>query len=407
MKYTSSFRSRGASGFSLLELLVAIGIFAVVGGATLRLFGKHMPLFNTQANQSQLTFNLCTAVAQIEMDAVNAGSGYYQAVDIPDWPIGITVVNNVPGTGTDCHTAATYVYGVNCFDQLNVISFDPNTPPSHPSDSTGSNNVDTSSGVAFLNPVGSTTASALKANFKNGDEVLFIQSSNSGGSSFITTVVLNADATAVASPPNAVKITFTATSGGGAGTGGGVNATDPLLVSNTPDTSKLSNIFNSLNNNGANTWVLRLNPVIYLFDGSANCVTFACPAADPNNPQLLRISGNGSGHPNSTQDKHIDVLASQIIGFKVGAVARNGSSDLPISFNVTQPLPTSAGGTCSTNCGFNSDWSQIRSVRVSLIGRTTPNSDPANKFTNKFDNGPYKIEGASITINPRNLSMTD
>ena len=413
MKITFSLRSRGASGFSLLELLVAITIFAVVGGATLRLFSKHMPLFNTQANQSQLTFNLRTAVAQIEMDTVNAGSGYYQAVDIPDWPIGITIANSTPGT--DCHNAGNYTYGPNCFDQLNVISFDPNTPPSHPSgDKTGMSNADTSLGAAFLVPTGATSAATLATNFRKGDEILFIHALTSGN--LITTVVLSANG--VATLNGTVQLAFQPTgpsstlpAGANSSTFGDPNY-DPLLISNAPDSSKLTNIFTSPNFGGTNDWVLRLSPVIYLFDGSASCVTFACPAADPNNPKLLRISGNGTLHPNSLQDKHIDVLAEQIIGFKIGIVARNGSTDLPITFNVAGKWPQSVDtnnttGNCTSNCGINSDWSQVRSVRVSLIGRTPPNSDPANKFNNKFDNGPYKIEGASITINPRNLSMTD
>ena len=51
--------------------------------------------------------------------------------------------------------------------------------------------------------------------------------------------------------------------------------------------------------------------------------------------------------------------------------------------------------------------SQIRSVRISLIGRTTPSSYPNYAYRNTFDKGPYEVEPVSVVINPRNLSMKD
>jgi hypothetical protein len=99
-----------------------------------------------------------------------------------------------------------------------------------------------------------------------------------------------------------------------------------------------------------------------------------------------------------------DVVAEQIIGFRVGASIRHASIDQPYSFNVNGPTISSG---CTQNCGYSGDWTEIRSVRVSLIGRTTPNQDGADQFRNSFDNGPYRIQGISVTINPRNLSMND
>jgi hypothetical protein len=76
----------------------------------------------------------------------------------------------------------------------------------------------------------------------------------------------------------------------------------------------------------------------------------------------------------------------------VGASIWNGNSDNAYSFDAST---------------YNHDWSLIRAVRVSLIGRTSPIADPNNTFKNTFDQGPYKVQGVSVVINPRNLSMND
>ena len=51
------------------------------------------------------------------------------------------------------------------------------------------------------------------------------------------------------------------------------------------------------------------------------------------------------------------------------------------------------------------EFNLIRSVRVSIIGRTQPN--PTNPYRNPFDSGPYQIRGNSIIVNPRNLTMNN
>jgi prepilin-type N-terminal cleavage/methylation domain-containing protein len=356
---------RGTAGFSLIELMVAIAVFAIVGTATLALFSRHAPLYNSQQNQSGLTLGLRTAMAQIEMDGVNAGSGYYQSTDIPDWPIGVTIKNNLQAAGTDCHTASTYTFGANCFDQLNIITMDQTAPPSHPSgNNAGTANADTSTGTAYLIPIGATTATQLATKFKSGDEVLFLHQVSSGN--LMTTVVLTADSTVSGS---AVQLTFTGTSSSTPG----VNSTDPLWISNSTDSTVLTGTFNPP---PANDYALRLNVVKYVVDYTT----------DPTNPALTRKAGNGP----------VDILATQIIGFKVGASTRSSAATGNIDTNYSFDTST-----------YSSDWSQIRAIRVSLIGRTTPNTDPMNKFKNSLDSGPYRIEGASVTINPRNMTMGD
>ena len=52
-------------------------------------------------------------------------------------------------------------------------------------------------------------------------------------------------------------------------------------------------------------------------------------------------------------------------------------------------------------------FSLVRSLRVSLIGRTQPSSDPSFTFRNAFDQGAYYVQGASVIVAPRNVSMND
>src|ERR1035438_4249823 len=117
------------SGFSLMELMVAMAVFLVVGGAAVDLFRKHVPLFSQQQSQTAVNVAMRNAAAQMQIDLANAGSGYYAGINIPAWPIGLTIVN--PAVGAPCFTAPS-TYGAGCFDTLNIISADPSTPPANP-----------------------------------------------------------------------------------------------------------------------------------------------------------------------------------------------------------------------------------------------------------------------------------
>jgi hypothetical protein len=59
------------------------------------------------------------------------------------------------------------------------------------------------------------------------------------------------------------------------------------------------------------------------------------------------------------------------------------------------------------NADYASNYYLVRSMRISLIARTTPSNDPAYDFINPFDGGKYQVQGASIVVNPRNMSMND
>jgi prepilin-type N-terminal cleavage/methylation domain-containing protein len=342
--------SKRAAGFSLVELMVAMAIFMVIGGAAVSLVKKHMPLFTAQQNQTGMNIALRNAVAQMQIDVVNAGTGYYQGVNIPAWPIGITIVNSAPGTG--CYDAATNTYGSTCFDTLNVIAIDQNTPPSNPQD-IGANCVSTTSSSLFITPIGATTLSDLAADFHTGDQVLLVKSDGSQ----MSTAILTSDGQITGGK---VKLAHNPTGADGTNT----TSNDPLALTNTADSNKLGTQF-------CNTdWVLKLSPITYSVD-----------ASDPTDPKLVR-----------TQSGQTNVIAEQILGFKVGASIWNSATgtDNTYSFDASSYLH---------------DWPLIRSIRVSMIGRTP--ADPSSTFRNGFDGGPYKIESVSVVINPRNLSMND
>jgi prepilin-type N-terminal cleavage/methylation domain-containing protein len=341
-------RSASSAGFSLVELMVAMAIFLVVGGAAVELAKKHVPLFTAQQSQTGLNLAMRSGVAQMQIDVVNAGTGYYQGVNIPSWPIGITVLNSAPGTG--CFDAATNTYTSTCFDTLNVIAMDQNTPPSNPSD-IASNCVSTTSSTLFVTPVGTTTLSQLAADFHTGDQILLVKSDGSQ----MTTTILTSDGLISGGK---VKLEHNPTGADGTNT----IALDPLALSNSADSNKLGTQF-------CNTdWVLKIAPITYSVD-----------ASDPTDPKLVR-----------TQNGQPSVIAEQIVGFKVGASVWNGTTDNTYSFDAAS---------------YNHDWSLIRAVRVSMIGRTP--TDMGSSFRNSFDGGPYKIQSISVVINPRNLSMND
>lgn len=329
-----------------MELMVAMAMFLVVGGAAVRLFQKHVPLFTQQQNQTAVNVAMRNAAAQMQLDLANAGTGYYQGVNIPAWPIGLTIQN--PPNGAVCNVAGTRTYGPGCFDTLNIISVDPTTPPSNPQD-IGANCVSSTSSNLFATPIGATTLAQLAASYKTGDELLVVKSDGSQ----MTTVVLSAPGQVTGGK---VKLQHNPTALDGS------NAGDPYGIANVADANKLGSTFCTTD------WILKIDAITYSVDTVTN----------PANPTLVRTQGVGGP---------ANVVADQIVGFKVGAWN-----------TVTNQYEYTA-----TN--YNDDWSSIKSVRLSLIGRTNPFTGPNAGYRNTFDNGPYKVEGVSIVVNPRNMSM--
>jgi hypothetical protein len=358
-----------------------MSIFIVVTGAVFTLFRRDDPLFNTQQNTSMLNLSLQNSVTQIQLDVINAGNGYYPGLQLPNWPIGMTIQNsaNPPATGL-CGDNATFTYNAACFDTLNVIAMDPATPPMNPVPPGSScPSVDTTTGTMTLQvPASWTTAggtaTTLAQRFAKNDQVLLVTQ----GGSMMTTVMLTQ---AGSISGTKVVLTFTPTNSSGQNTS---SASDPLGIT-LNSTGLQDNSHIQLTNQFCNTdWAMRMIPITYKVDDT-----------DPTNPKLDRV-----------QNGHTDVLATEVIGFKVGAALWSDGHDTDITNGnntVTYNYNSSTFGV--TPPGY--DYSIIRSIRVAIIGRTPPNATSANTFRNSYDQGPYQIQGLSIVVNPRNLSMDD
>jgi Tfp pilus assembly protein PilW len=398
--------SRKSAGFTVLEFLVAMSVFMVVTGAVFTLFRKDDPLFNNQQNMVGVNLALQNAVTQMEVDSVNAGTGYYAGTNIPNWPVGITIQNSAPTTGT-CGDNATFTYGSTCFDTLNIITVDPNTLPQHlgaagacVDTSGGAGNPATSTMVLYTPGLTAGQLTTLAGSYKSGDELLLVKLDGSQ----MTTVSLTANGSVFG---GAVQISFNTTYGlttpAGAPTPGVNKPANDYLGITTNNGAADNNSHTQLGISFCNTdWILRLEPITYKVDTS-----------NTSDPKLVRVHGGNT-----------DVVAEQVIGFRIGASLFNDSHDTDLA---TSTLAATCVGTadassepttyasynynaCSYGAGNGDsyDFSIIRSIRVSIIGRTPPNSSGnAVTFRNTFDSGPYQIQGLSVVINPRNLSMTD
>ncbi len=94
-------------------------------------------------------------------------------------------------------------------------------------------------------------------------------------------------------------------------------------------------------------------------------------------------------------------MIEQVIGFKIGAAIWNAPDTQP-KYNYDASSYTDI---TPNDMAYN--FSLVRAVRVSLIGRTTPSADPNYKFRNAFDNGAYQVQGTAVVVNPRDMSMND
>ena len=381
-------RRSGTKGFTLIELMVAMTVFLVIGAAAMSLFKQHASLFNDQQYQIGLNVSLRNALAQMEEDVVNAGTGWYTAANnVASWPIGVKIVNNTAG-GATCHPAGSATYNAACFDTLSLIVPDPATPPGliyvapgTPGCATPALTGTTGSGTTtmVISPVAPATQAQILTGMIANSQVIFIHVTTSG--TLMTTAVLSQAASA--SGAN-VLLTFGQTQSNGTNVVANdpLNLTTPANVDTTLIPTTLTDSFCS-----GTDWVVKIAPVQYSVDTST-----------PTNPTLTRTE-NGVSAP----------IASQIIGFKLGAstVVLNGLN-----------IAGSSGAYCynaasSTLPCYDNQFDEIRSIRISLIGRTPPglysnsNVYAPVMFTNSFDGQPYKIQALSIIVNPRNLSMND
>jgi type II secretory pathway pseudopilin PulG len=355
---------RSAAGFTLFELLVAMLVFMIIAGAAFTLVQRHTTLYGSQQRQAGLNIALRNAAMQMQIDAVNAGAGFYAGANIPTAPIGLTVVNNMPANGTSCYDPTTHSYTATCFDALNIIIRNPNAPLAHPTDS-GANCVSTTSSNVFATPLTGTSLSTLAASFHEGDQILLVKSDGSQ----MNTTILTKDGQVSGGK---VKLQHNPTAADG--TYSGVSTTtppDPLGIQPGTGSNKLGTQFCSTD------WILNLSST----GGSPGSVSYYVDASDPSNPQLKR-----------TQNGTTAVIADQIIGFKVGAATWNNVDHASSTYSYDASA-------------YAYDWTSVRSIRVSLIARTPP--DLMSNYRNPFDGGPYRVQAISVVINPRNLSMND
>jgi hypothetical protein len=210
--------------------------------------------------------------------------------------------------------------------------------------------------------VAPTTLAQLAANFHTGDQLLLV----SADGSQMTTTILSQDSSIAGGK---VKLQHNPTAANGTNT----SAFDPLGIT--------TNLNNKLGTNFCtNDWILKMSPITYSVDIST-----------PTNAKLTRSQGGTTS-----------VLAEQLIGFKVGASLFNDSTDTD-----TPAYQFDASNYSISGTSFAYDYTVIRSLMISLIGRTPPVTDPTYVFRNSFDSGPYEVQGVSFVVNPRNMSMTD
>jgi len=359
-----------AAGFTLVELMVAMAVFLIVGGAAVALARGHMLLFNTAQNQTVLNITLRNAVAQLQMEVVNAGTGYAGAGAVAFSPIGATITK---ATDATCKTTAVYLAG--CFDKLTLISADSSVPPLAPSlDQPGTAAVYTTvSTTIYLtfpgDPAGATAAqyTTWAANLTAGTELMLVQggtdaANNPTGQPFISIIVLSANA---AVNGNSIKLTTLAANGpNGPFTCANAPSSDLLGIYDDAECPRFTNRFNP-----------QLDYVVKLVAGA----TYKVDATIPANPKLVRRDSSGIQ----------DTIAEQIIGFTVGAWSSTKTGG--------------AGYTLNPN-DYSSDWASIRSLQIHLVARAAPNSDNPSSFRNAYDQGAYQVQGMSVVINPRNMN---
>ena len=395
---------RTQRGTSLLELMVAVAVFMLISGAAFTLFQQQQKSQGTLNGQVGINLALRSTVSQLQMDVINGGNGYYQNANIPSWPVGVTIVNTMNTSGTACNTGTTYSSA--CFDQLNVLVAANGTtyPPVNPI-STG---FSTSSSPAYVQAASGFTLAQTAAEFVAGDELLLV--SNSGNPQ-IAAVVLTANGTVSGS---SVELQFHPTDTYGLNTITrdwlDISACDGVYTESTSTTC------NSLLNPStparfttsftSSAWVIKLAPISYQV------------CAGPGSPTVPYVCNTSSTSPDIADPKLIrtqsgvsTMMMDQVIGLRVGAYLYNSpasgclyeTNDVLCNYQYVAGQYTINNGSATASDPYN--FSLVRSIRVSLIGRTAPNYQSG--YTNTFDGGPYQVQGTAVVINPRNMSMND
>ena len=428
-------RHRGGRlrGFTLIELMVAMAVFLVIAGTAFSVFDQHMQMVTHQESLSGVNLALRNVTGQLQMDLAGAGqnllagAGQNLPSELGDFATGVVIQNSVSpvqgGTGAACAPGAGYAYPVpsSCFDSITI--FGPQnvgcaaTTNGQPPilEISNTENISSSSTIVATDPNSAANLATDATCFKSGDELLLIQlpsgtsnpTCDATAQQFtycISAVKLTATPTVVSGNLN---LTHTLTSSSGAPTGcPGSSCGDPQGIVYNAESSTGYNFQEALSHSFS-------SPGAYVVDvGSSTSQISYSVVVNPSNSadaQLQRCSSSGCA-----------VLADQIIGFKVGAALwsneANGQPDIANYFYDSSKYCSAffAGANCNDvpltvmdeNDGY--DFSLIRAVRISLIGRTTPDTDAVlAKFSNGFDNGPYLVQQASVIVDLRNMSIGD
>lgn len=258
-----------------------------------------------------------------------------------------------------------------CFDTVNFILADRNTPACNLAA-----NLDTATATTVSVVPSTGTAATYYSHFLAGDELMVV----SGAGTPFTTITLTANATQSGSN---IVLHFTSTSAPTTTPSdpGGINPSDSpcppagtglCLTTDALSTYRGVNFYQS---SPTTDWVIRLAPITYYVD-----------TTNADDPKLMRQVKGGTAAE----------VMDQLVSFKVGAALVN---------DTTGNYYYNASAATNTLGGFNNDFTLVRSVRVSILARTPPNATVS--YRNQFDGGPYQVLGASVVINPRNMSMRD
>jgi prepilin-type N-terminal cleavage/methylation domain-containing protein len=420
--------SGAAKGFTLIELLVAMAVFVVVAGTAFTLFGKHEAYAIRQEGLSGVDIGLRNAIAQMQMDLSSAGQNLLLgAPGATPFSLGVIVENNVPGVAAACTpNANTYAYPVPsaCFDGLMIIS-------SKPCTAAGGQYAPVLALTANVNNINTLTTTSVTDNnaganmandascFQAGDEVLIVEQNTQNPpyctgvvqSPYCMTVVSLSSNAAYVSATSSITLTFNPPGANGVPAGcPGASCNDPLGIVYQAYAGGGTNYLNLLTANFA------LGAYVVDLGSGSNDISYAVQVnpSDATDPQLIRCGTQlalctaGAGQ----------VLADQVIGFKIGAALWDSADQEDIAsyfYNAANYCNGSVPVGAPTDCTATpppsndpEDYSLVRSIRVSMIGRTKPEADQTlNQFKNGFDNGPYLVQQASVAVDIRNMSNVD
>lgn len=430
-------QSRKNTGFTLVELMVTMAIFTIVAGIAFSLFGQNVAVATRQQNLSGVNIGMRNAMAQLEVDLAGAGPNVLSTV-AQNFSLGVVIQNNVPGAAgiTACAVNnVTWSYPVPsaCFDSLAILSPKPCGGAGCPS--TGyvpvlqiNDLTDDLSATATINAGDPNINDSLATDatfFTKGDEILVLLPTNTASkqncpqnssatsqSPYCMTVVTLTSNASVAGGNIVLKHTLTGTNGLPVSCPG-ASCTDPLgLIYSSAHGSNYAPALMPAFSQGA--FIINLGT-------GANDIWYSVQTnpANASDPQLMRCLGgpctSATGQP----------LTDQVIGFKAGATLWGNNptnqADLGSYFynaanycdgaiELTFGLPPTYAN-CTTQPPPNNDpydYTLVRSVRISMVARTTPGTDPAAaKMSNGFDGGHYLIQQASIVVDLRGMSNAD